>query len=73
MEYLAPIWEVITGAIGEFTQALGGALSGITQLFVTTTEGKVEMTFLGVLLLIAVGVAIVYFCFNLIKGLVRRA
>ena len=73
MEYLGAIWEVITGAIGEFTTALGGALQGITSLFVTTTETGVEMTFVGVLLLIAAGVGIVYFVFNLIKGLVRRA
>lgn len=73
MEYLSAIWEVIVGAITEFTTALGSALQGITSLFITTSEGGVEMTFLGVLLLIAAGVGIVYFVFNLIRGLVRRA
>lgn len=73
---VAEIFEVITQAITQMLSALTSAVNGIVPLFYvapTGTETSGHMTFLGVLLLIAVGVAIVYWAFRLIKGLVRRA
>lgn len=76
MDIVSVIFEVIAAAITSFTSALTDAVSGITALFYVpagTGETSGHMTFLGVLLLIAAGVGIVYWCFRLIKGLVRRA
>lgn len=70
------IFSEIANAISEMLSALTSAISGVTSLFYvapTGTETTGHMTFLGVLLLIAVGVGIVYWAFNLIRGLVRRA
>lgn len=66
---VAHIFEVIAGAITQFLSALTSSINGITSLFYDATSG---MTFLGTLLLIAVGVGIVYWAFNLIMSLVRR-
>ena len=76
MDIVSVIFEVISSAITNFVGCLNDALGAMTELFYVApsgTETTGHMTFLGVLLLIGVGVAIVYFCFRLIKGLVRRA
>lgn len=73
---IGTIFSEIANAISEMLSALTSAISGVTSLFYvapTGTETTGHMTFLGVLLLIAVGVGIVYWAFNLIRGLVRRA
>ena len=73
---IATIFEEIAAAITAMLSALTSAISGVTELFYVApsgTETTGHMTFLGVLLLIAVGVGIVYWAFNLIRGLVRRA
>lgn len=66
---VAQIFQEIAAAITAMISALTSAITGVTSLFYDNEKG---MTFLGVLLLIAVGVGIVYWAFNLIKGLVRR-
>lgn len=66
---VAQIFSEISAAITAMLSALTSAITGVTSLFYDSTNG---VTFLGVLLLIAVGVGIVYWAFNLIKGLVRR-
>lgn len=76
MSIVQTIFEVISQAVSSFIGTLTSAVNGITELFYvapTGTETSGHMTFLGVLLLIAAGVGIVYWCFRLIKGLVRRA
>lgn len=73
---IATIFEEIAAAITAMLSALTNAISGVTELFYVAPSGTDttgHMTFLGVLLLIAVGVGIVYWAFNLIRGLVRRA
>lgn len=73
---VADIFSVITDAITQMLSALTSAINGIVPLFYvapTGTETSGHMTFLGVLLLIAVGVAVVYWAFRLIRGLVQRA
>lgn len=69
---ISSMFEVVGQAITAFTTALVNAFSGITELFYTTSEGSGQWTFLGNLLLIAVGVGIVYLCYNVIRSLVRR-
>lgn len=68
------LFETISSAITSMINALTSAISGVTALFYVEPNGSEagHMTFLGVLLLIAVGVGIVYWAFNLIRGLVRR-
>lgn len=70
MEIITEIFEVIGGAVTNFATTLASAVTSVTGMFYSAEGG---MTFLGVLLLIAAGVGIVYFGFRLIKGLVRRA
>ena len=75
MTIVQTIFEVIGQAVSSFVATLTSAVNGITDLFYVAADGTTpaHMTFLGVLLLIAAGVGIVYWCFRLIKGLVRRA
>lgn len=72
---ISEMFEVIGEAITSFISALGTALSGVTSLFYTaptTTGGSGQFTVLGILLLIAVGVGVVYWCFRLIRSLVQQ-
>lgn len=71
---ISSMFEVVAQAITAFTSALGSAFSGISALFYTegTNGAAGSWTFLGTLLLVAVGVGIVYLCYNVIRALVRR-
>jgi len=75
MSIVQTIFEVIGQAVTSFVTTLASAVNGITSLFYVEASGTdpAHMTFLGVLLLIAAGVGLVYWAFRLIKGLVRRA
>ena len=76
MSIVQTIFEVIGQAVTSFVSTLSSAISGITEMFYVPAgsgETSGHMTFLGVLLLIAAGVGLVYWAFRLIKGLVRRA
>ena len=76
MDVIVQIFATITQAITSFLGSLGEALSGVAALFYVEpsgTETTGHMTFLGVLLLIAAGVGLVYFGFRLVMRLVRRA
>lgn len=76
MQIVQDIYSVIVQAITSFTNALSGAVSGVTALFYVEpsgTETAGHFTFLGVLLLIAAGVGIVYMCVRWIRSLVSRA
>lgn len=76
MDIVTTIFQVIGQAVTSFVGVLTDAVESITSLFYVApsgTETSGHMTFLGVLLLIAAGIGIVYWCFRLIKGLVRRA
>jgi len=76
MDIIQVIFEVIRSAVTSFVSTLTSAISGITELFYVApsgTETTGHMTFLGVLLLIAAGVGLVYWAFRLIKGLIKRA
>ena len=72
---IAEMFEVIGQAITSFITALGSALSGVTSLFYTpagTGETSGSFTVLGILMLVAVGVGIVYWAFRLIRSLVQQ-
>ena len=69
MNLITDMFEVVVDAITAFVSALGDALSSITSLFYVAETG---FTFLGILLLIAVGVGLVYWAFRLIRGLVSQ-
>ena len=71
---ISSMFEVVGQAITAFTTSLASAFSGITQIFYTegTAGAAGSFTFLGTLLLIAVGVGIVYLAYNVIRALVRR-
>lgn len=72
MNVISDIFTAIGQAIQGFSTALASAVSSVTSMFYTTGENG-GLTFLGTLLVIAVGVGVVYWCFRLIKGLIQRA
>lgn len=69
MDIVTSIFQVVSAAINNFITALSSAISSVTAIFYA--DGS--FTFVGVMLLIAVGVGIVYWAFRFIRGLVARA
>lgn len=71
---ISAIFQAITDSVTGFTGALAGVFEGLEAMFVTTTSGgATQLTFLGILILVAAGVGIVYWAFRMIKGLISRA
>lgn len=68
---IAEIFETIGDAITAFASSLSSAVTSVASMFYTSGEGG-GLTFLGTLLLIAVGVGVVYWVFRLIRGLIGR-
>ena len=69
---IADIFTEIGAAISGFTTALASAITSVSSMFYTTGENG-GITTLGSLLLIAVGVAVVYWVFRLFQRLISRA
>ena len=72
---VSDIFETIGSAISGVLDNMGDVFSNITSLFyapATGTETSGHFTFLGILLLITAGVALVYWAFRLIRGLLGR-
>lgn len=71
---IAEIFTTITTAITNFASAVGSAITSVAAMFYdpAANSGAGEITFLGTLLLIGVGCAVVYWGFRLIKGLIGR-
>lgn len=66
---IAAIFESVGQALTAFTTQLGNAITSVSAMFYDSTDG---LTFLGVLLTIAMGVGLVYWAFKLIKGLIKH-
>ena len=69
MEIITTIFNSVGTAINAFSGSLSYALTSITGMFYSAESG---LTFLGVLLTIAMGVGLVYWGFKLIKGLIKH-
>lgn len=72
---VAAIFDVLGDTISGILENLTSALTGITELFWVApsgTETTGHLTILGILSVFAVGAGIVFFVFNLIKGLIMR-
>lgn len=63
---VSQVFEVITGAVTSFVGSITAGVNGLIPLVYDATNG---FTFVGTMLLIAIGVGIVYWCFRLIRGL----
>lgn len=70
MNIITDIFSAVGQALTAFTTNLSNAVSGVTSMFYTTGEGG-GLTFLGLLLCIAMGVGLVYWAFRLIKSLIK--
>ena len=72
---ISAIFGVIGDAITAFATCLASAVTSVTSMFYTPGSGSDpgQMTFLGTLILVVVGVGLVYYAFRLIKGLLHRA
>ena len=64
----ATIFSVIADAVTQFVSTLISCITGLVPVVYDSTNGG-SMTFVGTLLLIAVGMGIVYWVFRLIRGL----
>lgn len=75
MQIVTDLFAVIGGAISNFATSLASAITSVTGMFYTpgTDGGAGSFTFLGVLLLVTIGIGIVYWSFRLIKSLVHKA
>lgn len=72
---VSAIFSTIGDAIVGLGNALGEGIQAVSSLFWTpaqTGDGG-SFTFLGILLLVATGAGLVYFCIRLIMSLVRQA
>ena len=72
MPSISDLFAQVTAAISAFLGSLGTAFTSVTQLFWVTEGTSQGPTFLGLLVLIGVGVGIVYGCYRIIKGLMHR-
>lgn len=68
MSIVTQLWEVVSSVVSGMISALVSALSSLTVVFYETETG---FTFIGVLLLMGIGVGLVYFVFRFVQNLVR--
>lgn len=68
-ELLTDIFDVVLRVVQEFISVLVELFTNITNLFYTNEGG---LTFIGVLLLIGLGMSLVYWAFRFIRNLIRR-
>jgi hypothetical protein len=66
---LGEIFETVAEVISEYITVLTASFEGLVEIFYDSTAESI--TLLGTLALIAVGVGIATFAFNLVKGLFR--
>lgn len=71
MNIISDIFTSVGQAITGFSTALASSVSSVTSMFYTTGENG-GLTFLGVLLCVAMGVGLVYWAFRVIRGLIRN-
>ena len=69
MQVISAIFNSVGQAITSFSTALASGLTSITSMFYDAESG---LTFVGVLLTIAMGCGIVYWGFKLVKGLIKH-
>jgi hypothetical protein len=66
---VADIFETIADVVASYITVLTASFEGLVEIFYDSTAQSI--TLLGTLALIAVGVGIATFAFNLVKGLFR--
>lgn len=72
MPSIQDLFAQVTAAINAFIGSLGDAFTQVTALFWDSTASTPGPTFLGLLVLIGVGVGLVYAAYRVIKGLLHR-
>lgn len=65
---VATIFQVIADSITQFTTALVSGVNGMLPLIYDNANGG-SLTFVGTMLLIAVGIGVVYWIFRLLRGI----
>lgn len=68
---VAQIFQTIGDAITAFATNLASAMTSVVSIFWVTEGTNQGPTFLGTLLLVAIGVGVVYLAYRLIKGAVK--
>lgn len=71
MSIISDIFNSVGQAITGFSTALASSVQSVTSMFYTTGENG-GLTFLGILLCVAMGVGLVYWAFRVIRGLIRN-
>lgn len=72
MNIIQDIFASVSQAITSFSSALASSVTSITSMFYTSGENG-GLTFLGVLLTVAMGVGLCYWAFRTIYRLIKRA
>lgn len=64
-------FTIITSAVTSFVGSLSAGVNGLIPLVydATANNGSGDFTFVGTMLLIAIGCGVVYWCFKLLRGL----
>lgn len=65
---VSAIFDVIAEVLTEYVSAITNVFEGVIGIFYQSETG---LTLMGTLLLIGIGVGIVVWAFNLVKGLIR--
>ena len=63
------LFQVISDTITAFIGALSSGISSVSQIVYDTSGTTPQVTFVGTLLLMAIGFGVVYWIFRLIRGL----
>ena len=74
MEIVELVFQTIGSTIEEFFNVLSGGIDNVIKLFYTTgtAENPSGFTFLGVMLMIGLGIGLVWTLIKWISGLVRN-
>lgn len=75
MDIISLIFSAVGEAITGFSGALASSVTSVTSMFYTAPSGSAttgSLTFLGVLLCVALGIGLVYWAFRVIRSLVRN-
>ena len=65
---VSAIFDTIAEVLTEYVSAITNVFEGVINIFYKSETG---LTLMGTLLLIGIGVGIVVWAFNLVKGLIR--
>lgn len=68
---VSAIFESIGSVITAFAGVIGNGFTALLEIFYSTSGTNAGLTPIGILSLIGVGMGLVYWAFNLVRGLIK--